>query len=136
MHDDTQITDAAVAAREIAAAVDYAMRNDRHLGTAALLTASSDSGLADTIIAEWIDAERPNRDAVVAAVAKFRANFPVETMTEAQYLAHPADYRDIWRSERTDWPNWSDVRHLYVGKRTLMRSGGLEVEGITFRIVD
>lgn len=57
------------------------------------------------------------------------------TMTEAEYLAHPADYRGVWTTERTDIENWDQIRDQHIGKRTLMRNGGLEVEGISFRIV-
>lgn len=57
------------------------------------------------------------------------------TMTKGEYLAHPADYRSVWTTERTDLANWQDVRHQYMGKRTLMRGGCLEIEGISFLIV-
>ena len=57
------------------------------------------------------------------------------TMTEAEYLSCPADYRGVWATERTDMKNWNLIRDQYMGKRTLMREGGLQVEGISFRIV-
>lgn len=55
-------------------------------------------------------------------------------MTRDEYYAHPSSYRGTWDSERTDWPNWAEVRHRYMGQRTLMRGNALEVEGFSFVI--
>jgi len=52
----------------------------------------------------------------------------------AEDLAIHQDYRTVWTTERTDLPNWERDRHNYVGKRTLLREGGLEIEGISFII--
>ena len=55
-------------------------------------------------------------------------------MTEAEYLKKPADYRGIWTTERTDWKDWDQVRHQYMGKRTLMvfenGAASLVIEGM------
>lgn len=48
---------------------------------------------------------------------------------------HP-DYRGVWSTERTDLPIWPEIREHYMGKRTLMRNGALEIEGISFLIQD
>ena len=65
--------------------------------------------------------------------ASRRHQWPV-IMTLAEYLDVHEDYRDVWDTERSDWPDWDKVSHLYLGKRTLMREGALWVEGITFVI--
>lgn len=59
----------------------------------------------------------------------------MEQMTQAQWDAIPACNKDVWTTERTDWKNWDEVRDQYMGKRTLMRGGCLEVEGISFSIL-
>ncbi len=125
-----------ITAMNIQAIVDDAMVRDPHLGAAGLLCAFCDGDIADGILEDWPGMELPKRDDVASAVATYRAGFPVETMTEAQYLAYPPEFRDVWTTEWADRTNWDQVRHRYMGKRTLLRSGGLEVEGITFRIVD
>lgn len=60
-------------------------------------------------------------------------------MTESEYLARPADYRGVWTTERTDWPDWEQVKDQYMGKRTLMicEKGGvaLVMEGAGLEIV-
>ena len=55
-------------------------------------------------------------------------------MSKAQYEAIHRDYRGTWTTERDDTPNWAAVRDKYVGKRCMMREGGLWVEGIDFVI--
>lgn len=55
-------------------------------------------------------------------------------MTVAEYEAHHSSYRSIWSTERTDWSDWAQIRHRYIGKRTLMRHGSLGVEGLSFVI--
>lgn len=42
----------------------------------------------------------------------------------------------IWTIERIDNPNWHSLRSLYVGKRTILISDILHVEGLHFEIVD
>ncbi|MEN1682012.1 MAG: hypothetical protein AAGJ46_20720 [Planctomycetota bacterium] len=55
-------------------------------------------------------------------------------LTLVEYLSIHPDFRDVWNTERTDWPDWPVVREQYVGKRTLMRRGELLVEGMHFVI--
>lgn len=55
-------------------------------------------------------------------------------MTLAEYLNVPKSYRDVWTTERIDWPFWDKVGHLYMGKRTMLREGALWVEGLAFVI--
>jgi|GEM_PF-2216175 len=92
--------------------------------------ATSGACVMDTVMSVYGPSDL---DIANAAVAKRDNTLP--TMTEAEYLAVPDDCRGIWSSERTDWLNWDQVRDQYMGKRTLMRNGGLEVEGFSFRIV-
>lgn len=54
---------------------------------------------------------------------------------QAEWDAIHSDYKGVWDTERTDWPNWGEVRDKYMGKRTWQRFGALEVEGISFEIV-
>ena len=44
-------------------------------------------------------------------------------LTLKEYNAIHTDYRGVWSTERTDWPDWDKVRNQYMGKRTLMRAG-------------
>ena len=60
----------------------------------------------------------------------------LEKITKAEWDAIHPDYKSVWTTERTDWPNWAEVRAQYMGKRTLMRGGSLDVECISFEIVD
>ena len=64
------------------------------------------------------------------------ANDMLEKITKAEWDAIHPDYKSVWTTERTDWPNWAEVRAQYMGKRTLMRGGSLDVECISFEIVD
>lgn len=61
--------------------------------------------------------------------------YPMVVITEAEFESHHACNRDTWTTERTDWPDWEQVRHRYMGMRTLMRGYGLHVEGISMVIV-
>ncbi len=56
-------------------------------------------------------------------------------MTGAEWDAIHPDYKSIWDTERSEWPDWPAVRSRYMGKRTLLREGALYVEGLSFRIV-
>ncbi len=60
----------------------------------------------------------------------------LEQITKAEWDAIHPDYKNVWTTERTDWPNWAEVREQYMGKRTLMRGGSLGVEGISFEIIE
>jgi hypothetical protein len=60
----------------------------------------------------------------------------LEQITKAEWDAIHPDYKSVWTTERTDWPNWAEVREQYMGKRTLMRGGSLGVEGISFEIIE
>lgn len=64
------------------------------------------------------------------------ANDMLEKITQAEWDAIHPDYKSVWTTDRTDWPNWAEVREQYMGKRTLMRGGSLGVEGISFEIVE
>ncbi|HBX2589299.1 hypothetical protein [Klebsiella quasipneumoniae] len=55
-------------------------------------------------------------------------------LTLKEYNAIHTDYRDVWSTERTDWPDWESVRELYMGKRTIMKHGSLLIEGLHFQI--
>ena len=50
----------------------------------------------------------------------------------ADYLKIHPDYRGIWSSDRSDLKGWNAKG--YMGKRTYMNKGALEVEGISFVI--
>lgn len=59
----------------------------------------------------------------------------VKIMTLSEYNAIHPDFRGVWTTEREDWPDWPEVRHLYMGKRTLLEAGcRLAVEGLHFEI--
>lgn len=58
----------------------------------------------------------------------------MKTITEAQWAATHPDFAQVWRTERTDWPDWEKVKHLYMGKRTIMHHGSLLVEGLSLTI--
>lgn len=68
-----------------------------------------------------------------------RENEMTRRITEAEYAATPSSYRSVWTTERTDWPQWEEVKSKYMGKRTLMvgENGGsyLLVEGMGLEIV-
>lgn len=53
----------------------------------------------------------------------------------SEYYAKHTDFRGVWTTERTDWPDWPQVRERYMGKRTLFDGRSLQVEGISFEIV-
>jgi hypothetical protein len=44
----------------------------------------------------------------------------MKTMTESEYNAINKDYRGVWTTERTDQADWAAVRHLHMGKRTIL----------------
>lgn len=62
----------------------------------------------------------------------------MKQITLKDYNALHPDYRGIWDIERTDWPEWSEVRSKYWGKRTMLsyEDGAtvLLVEGLHFEI--
>lgn len=64
----------------------------------------------------------------------------MKQITLKEYNAKHKDYRGIWKMERYDQPNWEQVRHLYMGKRTMLDydNGGtvLLVEGLNFEIIE
>ena len=57
-------------------------------------------------------------------------------ITLRDYNAIHPDYRSVWRTERTDMADWDKIRPTVMGKRTLMREGGLIIEGIHFVITE
>lgn len=59
----------------------------------------------------------------------------MEQINQAEWDAIPACNKDVWTTERTDWPDWEQVRSQYLGKRTLLRGYRLLVEGQSFEIV-
>lgn len=50
----------------------------------------------------------------------------LEQITKAEWDAIHPDYKGVWTTEQTDWPNWAEVRDQYMGKRTLMRAQGAD----------
>jgi hypothetical protein len=60
----------------------------------------------------------------------------LEKITKADWDAIHPDLKGIWTAERTDWPDWAEVRYQYIGRRTLIQHNGLLVEGISFEIVE
>lgn len=66
----------------------------------------------------------------------------MKRITLKEYQAIPEDYRGIWKTERWDIPNWSEIREQYIGKRTMLsyneKTGGtcLLIEGLSFEIVN
>lgn len=63
----------------------------------------------------------------------------MQQLTLAEYNAIHRDFRGVWNTERTDWPDWPRVRDQYMGKRTMMAhdgSCGLLIEGLHFEITE
>lgn len=59
-------------------------------------------------------------------------------ISERDYNAIHTDFRGTWDTEREDWPNWPEVRHQYMGKRTMLHYDNgtcLLIEGMHFEIV-
>lgn len=60
-------------------------------------------------------------------------------ITLQEYNAIHPDFRGVWTTERTDWPDWEDQRESLMGKRTLMSDDGkcsLLIEGVGFVILE
>lgn len=55
-------------------------------------------------------------------------------ITQSEWDKIPACYKDTWTTERTDLPNWERDRQLYMGKRTWLHRGALQIEGLSFQI--
>lgn len=51
------------------------------------------------------------------------------TISRAEYERIHPDFRGVWTTERTDIPGWENIRHQYLGKRTLIRDNALLIEG-------
>lgn len=92
----------------------------------------------------WTHGASRNEAAIrVSLLAKLGADVHVPdellwtklVLTESEYLKYPSSSRDVWTTERTDWPQWEQMRHRFMGQRTLMREGGLHVEGVTMVIL-
>ncbi|WP_065497323.1 hypothetical protein [Burkholderia sp. CCA53] len=58
------------------------------------------------------------------------------TISRAEYERIHPDFRGVWTTERTDIPGWENIRHQYLGKRTLMRDNALLIEGLSLTIVE
>lgn len=61
------------------------------------------------------------------------------TITLSEYEAIHPDSRGVWDTERDDLKDWPEIRHKYVGKRTMMAGDGsctLLIEGLSFEIVE
>lgn len=60
-------------------------------------------------------------------------------ITEEKYYRTHTDYRGIWDTERRDWPNWEEIKHQYMGKRTLLTNQDgatvLLIEGLHLEII-
>jgi hypothetical protein len=50
--------------------------------------------------------------------SKMRFEVPLPSFTVEQFKQKP--YSDVWTTEREDLTFWHDIRHEYVGKRTLL----------------
>lgn len=63
----------------------------------------------------------------------------MKTIKLSDYNAIHPDFRGVWTTERTDLPDWNDIREQYIGKRTMMSGDGrctLLIEGMNFQIID
>lgn len=65
----------------------------------------------------------------------------MEQITLAEYKKIHKDYRGVWTTERTDWPNWEEEKSQYLGKRTMLGTADngasqLLIEGIDFEIIE
>ncbi|MBY9629158.1 hypothetical protein KUU78_30890 (plasmid) [Pseudomonas aeruginosa] len=58
------------------------------------------------------------------------------TISRAEYERIHPDFRGVWTTERTDIPGWENIRHQYLGKRTLIRDNALLIEGLSLTIVE
>jgi len=64
---------------------------------------------------------------------KNEAGLPIVPLSD--YNKAGRDYRSVWSTERTDMADWEQVRHRYMGKRTLMvYCCTLEIEDMGFVI--
>lgn len=65
---------------------------------------------------------------------------PGIVLTRAEYERIHSDFRGVWTTERTEWPDWSEVREQYMAKRTLLRGVNgvptLFIEGCGLTIID
>ena len=63
----------------------------------------------------------------------------MKLITQENWDKTPSDYKGVWTTERTDWPEWERVKDSFMGKKTLLTASpkgtALMVEGIHFQIV-
>lgn len=60
-------------------------------------------------------------------------------MLVSEYDNTHSDFRGIWNTERPNESDWADVRHLYMGKRTIMAGDGkctLLIEGLSLALYE
>ncbi len=58
-------------------------------------------------------------------------------MLVSEYDNTHSDFRGIWSTEHANEPDWAEVRHLYMGKRTIMSGDGtcsLLIEGLSLAL--
>lgn len=41
-------------------------------------------------------------------------------VSQSAYDKTPDAYKGVWDVERVDFPNWEEIKHKYMGKRTIM----------------
>lgn len=62
------------------------------------------------------------------------------TITLSEYEAIPPDFRGVWDTERHDLKDWPEIRHKYIGKRTMLdyynNGTAMLIEGLSFEIVE
>ena len=62
------------------------------------------------------------------------------TITKTDYEKIHPDFRGVWQTERTDLPNWDELRPKLMGKRTMLHNQNgctvLLIEGQGFEIID
>jgi hypothetical protein len=76
-----------------------------------------------------------NPDQTIISLASEIDVYDRVIITEGKYNAIHSDYRSVWTTERTDFPDWDSIRDQLMGKRTLMRNFALHVEGMTLAII-
>ena len=60
-------------------------------------------------------------------------------MLVSEYDNTHSDFRGIWSTEHANEPDWAEVRHLYIGKRTIMAGDGkctLLIEGLSLALYE
>lgn len=57
-----------------------------------------------------------------------------------EYNKLSSDFRGVWTTDRSDLPNWEQIRDKYIGKRTMLDNENgatvLLIEGLHFEIIN